>query len=386
MPGGSVLVPGKLVGVPLAGRGQPDRHTLHAEGPRPPPRRHRQGGGRRRGKLRRASRAADPDRRSHRGRSARAVVGQVLQPEQFLVTRPGADFGAEAGYAVLYTSLATRAVAQRSRGQVNELVLALTPGADPALVETELRRAFAATAPGCRRDVHPQGRRGRPPRPLRGRPQRPADGRRLRLAAPRRRRIRLLQPRHQGGRVSEARDRDRHGARRLPGQARDPTAPLRGRDLAARRRGRDRRRAGLQRGLPRLAPEPPRASRLGDAAAAGRLRTCCRARLRRPAPGSRLSRCPRRPRPPRRRDPGRLADGRRRRPRTAARAAAPTRVEPRQDAVPESRAHTATNADEPARHRGRHHRSSSRSPACSTPSTARWRRATTRPSTATRSG
>jgi putative ABC transport system permease protein len=75
------------------------------------------------------------------------LVGQVLQPEQFLVTRPGADFGTQAGYAVLYAPLATVQALSRRAGQVNELVLALAPGADPAVVEHELRRTLAARLP-----------------------------------------------------------------------------------------------------------------------------------------------------------------------------------------------------------------------------------------------
>ena len=147
VPGGSVLVPGKLVGVPLAGpgRGIDTRFTQKGRDLRPSD----------------AGKAVavvegnfgeyhgvpiPTEARIAGGRRIR-LVGQVLQPEQFLVTRPGADFGAEAGYAVLYSSLATvQSLSGRGR-EVNELVLTLAPGTDPGLVEAELRRAFATRLP-----------------------------------------------------------------------------------------------------------------------------------------------------------------------------------------------------------------------------------------------
>jgi putative ABC transport system permease protein len=75
------------------------------------------------------------------------LVGRVLQPEQFLVTRPGADFGAESGYAVLYASLQTVQALTDHKRQVNELVLGLAPTADAAVVERELRQSLAARLP-----------------------------------------------------------------------------------------------------------------------------------------------------------------------------------------------------------------------------------------------
>jgi putative ABC transport system permease protein len=146
-PGHTVLVPGKLVGVPLAGAGSSIDSRFILKG--------------------RDLRVADDgravavvesnfaahhglpipsDARLPAGRRVR-LVGRVLQPEQFLVTRPGAQFGTESGYAVLYAPLATvQAVSGRQR-QVNELVLALAAGADPALVERELRQTLAARLP-----------------------------------------------------------------------------------------------------------------------------------------------------------------------------------------------------------------------------------------------
>ncbi|MGE5689758.1 MAG: ABC transporter permease [Pseudomonadota bacterium] len=147
VPGGGVLVPGKIVGVPLAGAGSAIDSRFAQKG-----------------RDLRPSDAGNAvavvegnfgdyhglpipvDARIAGGRRLR-LVGQVLQPEQFLVTRPGADFGAESGYAVLYTSLATAQSLGGRTGQVNELVLALRPHADPALVEAELRRTFAERLP-----------------------------------------------------------------------------------------------------------------------------------------------------------------------------------------------------------------------------------------------
>jgi putative ABC transport system permease protein len=145
--GWSVLVPGKIVGVPLAGPGSSIDTRFTEKG--------------------RDLRTSDTGKavavvegnfgEHHRlpiptevriaGGQRLRVVGQVLQPEQFLVTRPGADFGAEAGYAVLYTSLATVQSLSGRQGQVNELVLTLTPGADPDVVEAELRQTLAQRLP-----------------------------------------------------------------------------------------------------------------------------------------------------------------------------------------------------------------------------------------------
>lgn len=145
--GGSVLVPGKLVGVPLAGAdsGIDTRFTQKGRDLRP-------------SDTGKAVAAVEGNFGEHHrlpiptdvriaGGQPLRVVGQVLQPEQFLVTRPGADFGAEAGYAVLYTSLATAQSLGGREHQVNELVLTLAAGAAPALVEAELRQTLAERLP-----------------------------------------------------------------------------------------------------------------------------------------------------------------------------------------------------------------------------------------------
>ena len=82
------------------------------------------------------------------GRRVR-YAGQALAPEYFIVTAPGADFGAEAAFAVIFAPLATAQALAGEPRRVNELVLRLRPGADPAMVRTRLsaalRRALPAT-------------------------------------------------------------------------------------------------------------------------------------------------------------------------------------------------------------------------------------------------
>jgi putative ABC transport system permease protein len=146
--GGSILVPGKLVGVPLAGRASliDTRYVLEGRDLRP------SDDGRPvavlEGNFAEHHGLSIPTDARLAGRRRIRLVGQVLQPEQFLVTRPGADFGAEAGYAVLYASRSTVQSLTGLHGRVNELVLALAPGAAAGLVERELQRTLHARLPG----------------------------------------------------------------------------------------------------------------------------------------------------------------------------------------------------------------------------------------------
>ena len=73
--------------------------------------------------------------------------GQVLAPEYFIVTAPGADFGAEAAFAVVFAPLRTAQALTRQPGRVNELVMRLRPGADPASVRASLARSLSAALP-----------------------------------------------------------------------------------------------------------------------------------------------------------------------------------------------------------------------------------------------
>ena len=78
-------------------------------------------------------------------------VGQGRSPEYFLVTRPGGgDFGgAEASFAVVFTSLRTAQQLAGGSRTVNDAVLTLQPGADQALVRRQLRAALDRTVPGA---------------------------------------------------------------------------------------------------------------------------------------------------------------------------------------------------------------------------------------------
>lgn len=83
------------------------------------------------------------------GRRPLRYVGQAEAPEYFVVTMPGAEFGAEASFAAVFTSLRT---AQEVAGQprrVNELVLRVRDGVDVDVVQhalaAQLRRALPMT-------------------------------------------------------------------------------------------------------------------------------------------------------------------------------------------------------------------------------------------------
>ena len=69
--------------------------------------------------------------------------GLVHAPEYFIVTAPGADFGAESSFAVIFGTLETAQALSGRSGSVNELVVR-APRADIA----ELERRIAAALPG----------------------------------------------------------------------------------------------------------------------------------------------------------------------------------------------------------------------------------------------
>ena len=142
-PGHTVFVPGRLVGVPLTGEGSQIDSRFVQKGRDLQPADRGRAVAVVEGNFAAYHGLQVPSWARLAGGKRIRLVGQVLQPEQFLVTRPGADFGAEAGYAYIYAPLPTVQALSDRRGQVNELVLALKPGADPASVEGELRRALA---------------------------------------------------------------------------------------------------------------------------------------------------------------------------------------------------------------------------------------------------
>ena len=83
------------------------------------------------------------------GETSVRYVGQALAPEYFIVTAPGADFGAEANFAVLFAPLRTAQALSGERDRVNELVLRVKPGAGTlARVQAELGGSLRAALPG----------------------------------------------------------------------------------------------------------------------------------------------------------------------------------------------------------------------------------------------
>ena len=82
------------------------------------------------------------------GRALR-YVGLASGPEYFIVTAPGADFGAESKFAVLFVPLHTAQRLAGQPGRVNQLVVRARPGADTAAIsgqlQAELRRALPGT-------------------------------------------------------------------------------------------------------------------------------------------------------------------------------------------------------------------------------------------------
>lgn len=77
-----------------------------------------------------------------------SYVGTGVAPDQFLITGSQGDLQSEATFATVYVPLATAQEITGHPGQVNDLVLRLRPGADPAAVgrglEATLRTALPA--------------------------------------------------------------------------------------------------------------------------------------------------------------------------------------------------------------------------------------------------
>jgi hypothetical protein len=146
-------------------RGLQLRRPAHARPARFAPRgRHRA----RRGAAGRARRQWRPRRRGRRRRAAgRLDAGRRLgapahdhrsRTDRFIVTAPGANFGAESAFAVVFARLATAQRLARAPGRVNQLVVRLRPGADVAAVRSRSQRR---SRPRCRTPAS----RPRPGRP-----------------------------------------------------------------------------------------------------------------------------------------------------------------------------------------------------------------------------
>lgn len=143
--GRTIIVPGRVVGAPVSARVD----ALHV----------RRGRALRPGDARRAVAELEYSFARHYelpaagairltgGRRVR-YVGQVQAPEYFLVTAPGADFGAEASFAVAFLPLRAAQQLTGHAGQVNELVLRARPGTDPAVLRSDLGRALRDALPG----------------------------------------------------------------------------------------------------------------------------------------------------------------------------------------------------------------------------------------------
>jgi putative ABC transport system permease protein len=80
-------------------------------------------------------------------------VGQALTPEYFLVTTDRGDLLAEANFAALFASLETSQQLLDRPGMVNDLVVVLHDGSDPASLRGQLERALAAELPSMAVEV-----------------------------------------------------------------------------------------------------------------------------------------------------------------------------------------------------------------------------------------
>src|SRR5690606_14051567 len=146
----TILVPGRIVGMDVAGGG-PHVNDVHVA----------EGDGR---DLTAADDGAPvavlernfadhydlPPEGEVRGAGDRPVrpVGTGLGPEYFCVAPEEGGLFAQANFAVLFTSLGTAQDLAGRLGRVNDLVLTLTPGTDPAEAAAAVEEAFAASGSG----------------------------------------------------------------------------------------------------------------------------------------------------------------------------------------------------------------------------------------------
>jgi putative ABC transport system permease protein len=146
-PGRTVLVPGRIVGVPVAGPGSGVDRIHAARGRSLEPRD-------------RARRVAVLDRSFSKyydlpdsgrvrlgGAGTIPYVGQGLSPQHFLITQEGA-LTSEATLGIVYLPLRAAQRAAGRPGAVNELVLTLASGVSVARAERELGTALRAALPG----------------------------------------------------------------------------------------------------------------------------------------------------------------------------------------------------------------------------------------------
>jgi putative ABC transport system permease protein len=138
--GRTIIVPGRIVGTPPAA----DVDTLDLRAGRPAS----DGAVALEHNFARHYDLPDSGRLTLAGGQRVRYTGQALAPEYFIVTQPGADFGAESAFAVVFAPLPTAQTLAGEPGRVNQLVLRLRPGADPAAVQARLAGALERALPG----------------------------------------------------------------------------------------------------------------------------------------------------------------------------------------------------------------------------------------------
>lgn len=143
--GGSVVVPARLIGMPLGGGGRVDSLYVKAGRGLDPA-----AGSQAVLDWNFANHFSLPDSGSARiaGLGRVPYVGVGVTPQYFLVVDAAGMSGAEGGLAVVYVPLAEAQRASGHPGAVNQLVLRVGAGRSPRAVAGELRAAFAATLPG----------------------------------------------------------------------------------------------------------------------------------------------------------------------------------------------------------------------------------------------
>jgi putative ABC transport system permease protein len=82
------------------------------------------------------------------GGGAIDVTGLGNSPETFVVIGPGGSFSSEADFGTVFLPLAAAQRLAGRPGEVNDLVIALEPGADPDLIAAQLERRIARELPG----------------------------------------------------------------------------------------------------------------------------------------------------------------------------------------------------------------------------------------------
>jgi putative ABC transport system permease protein len=82
------------------------------------------------------------------GGGAIDVAGLGNSPETFLVIGPGGSFSSEADFGTVFVTLAAAQRLTERPGQVNDLAIALRPGADPERIAAQLERRIGRELPG----------------------------------------------------------------------------------------------------------------------------------------------------------------------------------------------------------------------------------------------